>query len=71
MGLKKQVADYWVELVASAVFLLSVYRIVVILYSRPLGELWTSFGIAVISLLLMNYKNLGHHITGKSLKRPG
>ena len=62
MALRKQVANYFVEIVGMAIFLLSLYRIIVIIYSEPLTDLWYYAVIGVLSLFLMNYKNLGHHI---------
>ena len=62
MSLKKQVANYFVEMLGLAIFLLAAYRIVVAVYSGPLPEAMYYLAIAVIALFLMNYKNLGYHI---------
>lgn len=62
MTLRKQVANYFVEIVGMAIFVLALYRIVTIIYSEPLTDLWYYVVIAILSLFLMNYKNLGHHI---------
>ncbi len=65
MGVFRQFTDYYVEIIAMAIFLLSVYRIVIVIYSEPLSGLWYYLAIAVLSLFLMNYGNLGYHIKGK------
>jgi len=65
MTIKKQVANYFVEVIGLAIFILAIYRIVIILFSEPLTELWYYIFIAIFSLFLMNYMNLPHHIGQK------
>ena len=68
MGLANQIANYYVEIIAFAVFLIALYRIIEIVYSEPLTLLWHYIAIAILMLFLMNYRNIPHQ-TMKALRK--